>query len=233
MEESERCVEATARSGTSEDRLVASRIIEQPAAYQRWVSDHDRLVRRVSEQGKRVRQMLALRQCAFGLIHRSALFEYLRDQHVVGARRHQLFALFYGHRDYASSVVTEHGIFLRSSSSYLCTRHLADGLMHDGALQASLEYYEELYSEYFRVYCDITLAETPDEKEYATSLLAMQLYLKERVNEVRRSIINLPTNPAGLSQELRLRQPTGDTVKLRIAPTGNGSLAGIGAKNHR
>ena len=107
MEESERCVEAAARSGEMESRLVANRIIQQPAAYLRWVSDHDRLVRGVSAQWKRERQMLALRRCTFGLIHRAALFEYLRDQHVTGERRHRVFNFFYTTRDYAASVVAE------------------------------------------------------------------------------------------------------------------------------
>ena len=40
MDASERCVEAAARSGGTENQLVACRILEQPAAYQRWVSDH-------------------------------------------------------------------------------------------------------------------------------------------------------------------------------------------------
>jgi hypothetical protein len=161
MDASEHCVEAVARSGSTEDQSVASRILERPATYQRWVSDHDHLMRRVSEHGKLERQVLALRRSTFGLIHRKALFGYLRDQHVVGARRHRLFALFYGPRDYVGSVVAEHGTYLRSNSSYLCSRFFADELMQDGAMQAPLQLYEEEYSDYFRIFCDIALAETP------------------------------------------------------------------------
>jgi hypothetical protein len=220
MEESERCVEATARSGAMESRLVVSRIIEQPAAYQRWVADHDRLVRGVSDQWKRERQMLALRRCTFGLIHRAALFEYLRDQHVTGERRHRLFEFFHGTRDYAASVVAEHGNFLRSTSSYFCTRYIADELMHDAAMQAPLEYYEALYSDYFRVFCDIALADTPQERENASSLLAVQQYLKRRLIEERQAILDLPTKTDGTSHARWLRQSTGDTVKLRIGYPG-------------
>lgn len=223
MEESERCVEATARSGEMESRLVANRIIQQPAAYQRWVSDHDRLVRGVSAQWKRERQMLALRRCTFGLIHRAALFEYLRDQHVTGERRHRVFNFFYTTRDYAASVVAEHGNFLRSTSSYLCTRYIADELMHDPAMQAPLEHYEELYSEYFRVFCDIALPEAPRETEHASSLLAMQHYLKLRLIEVRQAILESPTKTDGTPHARWLRQSTGDTVKLRIGSPGGRS----------
>lgn len=216
MDESERCVETAARSGGPEDQLAASRILEQPAAYQRWASDHDRLMRSVSEQAKLDRQMLALRHTTFGLIHRKALFGYLRDQHVVGARRQRLLALFYGPRDYATSVVAEHGNYLRSNSSYLCTRFLAEELMHDDAMQAPLQLYEEWYADYFRVFCDTALAETPQEKESAEALLALQPYLKNRLNEARHAIIELPRQGGGAWRDLWLRQPTGDTVKLRF-----------------
>jgi hypothetical protein len=216
MDESERCVETAARSGGPEDQLAASRILEQPTAYQRWASDHDRLMRSVSEQARLERQMLALRHAAFGLLHRKALFGYLRNQHVVGARRQRLLALFYGPRDYATSVVAEHGNYLRSNSSYLCTRFLAEELMHDDAMQAPLQLYEEWYTDYFRVFCDTALAETPQEKESAEALLALQPYLKNRLNEARREIIELPRQGGGAWRDLWLRQPTGDTVKLRF-----------------
>lgn len=215
MDESERCVETAARCGRPEDQLAASRIIGQPAAYQRWASDHNRLLRSVSEQAKLDRQMLALRHATFGLIHRKALFGYLRDQHVVGARRQRLLALFYGTRDYPTSVVAEHGNYLRSNSSYICTRFLADELMHDGAMQEPLQLYQEWYTEYFRVFCDTALAETPEEKESVAAWQALQPYLKNRVNEARQSIIELPREAGNAWRELWLREPTGDTVKLR------------------
>lgn len=215
MDESERCVETAARCGRPEDQLAACRILEQPVAYQRWASDHNRLLRSVSEQAKLDRQMLALRHATFGLIHRRALFAYLRDQHVVGARRQRLLAWFYGPRDYATSVVAEHGNYLRSNSSYLCTRFLSDELMHDGAMQEPLQLYEEWYTEYFRVFCDTTLAETAEEKESLEASLALQPYLKNRVNEARQAIIELPRQAGNAWREIWLRQPTGDTVKLR------------------
>jgi hypothetical protein len=215
MDESERCVETAARCGRAEDQLAASRIIEQPVAYQRWASDHDRLLRSVSEQAKLDRQMLALRHATFGLIHRKALFGYLRDQHVVGARRQRLLALFYGPRDYANSVVAEHGNYLRSNSSCLCTRFLAEELMHDGAMQEPLQLYQEWYTDYFRVFCDAALAETAEEKESMAASLALQPYLKHRLNEARHAIIELPREAGNAWRELWLREPTGDTVKLR------------------
>jgi len=216
MDVSERCVEAVARSGEAEGQLVACRILEQPAAYQRWVADHDHLMRSVSEQARLERQVLALRRSTFSLVHRKALFGYLRDQHVVGARRRRLFELFYGPRDYACSVLAEHGNYLRSTSSYLCSRLLADELMHDGAMQGPLQVYEQEYTDYFRIFCDIALAETQQEKETTTPFIALQPFLKHRLSEVRQAILELPRQTDGGGRDLWLRQPTGDTVKLRV-----------------
>ena len=216
MEASERCVEATARSGRPEEQSLVCRILEHPVAYQRWLSEHNRLIRGVSEQGRLERQLQALRRSTFGLIHRKALFAYLRNQHVVGARRQHLIALFYGSREYVGSVVAEHGNYLRSNSSYLCTRFLADELMHDGAMQEPLQLYEEWYTDYFRVFCDTSLAETPEEKMSATPLLALQPLLKHRLNEARQAILELPRQAGSAWREWELRQPTGDTVKLRV-----------------
>jgi hypothetical protein len=218
MDESERCVEATARSGRPEDQSLANRILEHPVAYQRWLSDHDRLIRGVSDQSKLERQMHALRRSTFSLIHRKALFRYLRDQHVVGARRQHLFALFYGTRDYAGSVVAEHGNYLRSNSSYICTRFLADELMHDGAMQGPLQLYEEWHAEYFRIFCDTALAESREEKEAMDALSALQPLLKYRLTEARQAILGLPRQAGDAWREWELRQPTGDTVKLYVPP---------------
>jgi hypothetical protein len=208
MDASEHCVEAVARSGSIADQSVVCRILERAATYQRWVSDHDHLMRTVSEHGKLERQMLALRRSTFGLVHRKALFGYLRDQHVVGARRRRLFGLFYGPRDYADSVVAEHGNYLRSNSSYLCSRFLADELMQDGAMQAPLERYEEEYTDYFRIFCDIALAETPQEKEATTPFLALQPFLKDRLRESRQAILELPRAPEGGRRELWPGRPS-------------------------
>jgi hypothetical protein len=216
MDESERCVEVAARSGRPENQLLVSRILEHPVAYQRWLSEHDRLLRSVSEQTKLERQLHALRRSTFSLIHRKSMFGYLRDQHVVGVRRQHLFALFYGPRDYATSVVAEHGNYLRSESSYLCTRFLADELMHDSAMQAPLQLYEEWYAEYFKIFCDTALASSPEDKENASALSALQPLLKHRLNEARQVILGLPRQSADAWREWELRQPTGDTVKLRI-----------------
>jgi hypothetical protein len=215
MEESERCVETTARSGLPDDMLVANRILEQPVVYQRWENAHDQLMRSVSEQAWLSRQMVALRFTAISLIHRKAMFEYLRDQHIVGDQRVRMFSLFYGSRDYAHSVIAEHGSYIRYNSSYFCTQFLADELMRDEVFQDPLQLYEEWYSEYFRVFCDVALASTGEEKRAVSALETLKPFLRHRLDEVRKTILALPRIPGRSWREAEIRKPTGDTVKLR------------------
>jgi hypothetical protein len=214
MEESEQCVAEAAQSGTPDEMLIASRIFQHPTAYRRWESDHDRVMRGVSEQSRLQRQMVALRSAVFPLIHRRALFEFLRINHVVGAKRQKLFGIFYGYRDYASSVVTEHGNYLRCSSSYLCAQFLAAKLMRDTAFEEPLRLYEEWYQEYFRVFCSTALADTEEEKKEAERLQSLQPLLKRHILTARQELIELPAEPTRRWQQVEIRKPTGDTVKL-------------------
>jgi len=124
MDESEARVEMAVGFESEADRLVANRILASPDAYRRWEMEHDHLLRAISEQAQLYRQVVMLRSAACALVHRKALFEYLRDCQVRGARRHRLFALFYGSRDYTNAVLAEHGNYVRCSSSYLCMNYL-------------------------------------------------------------------------------------------------------------
>jgi hypothetical protein len=215
MEESEARLEAAARAGPPEEMAVASRIMEHPLSFRLWECEHDRLMRSVSSHARLANQMGALRSAAFGLIHRKALFEYLRSHAVIGAKRHKLFSLFYSGRDYANSVVAEHANFIRCSSSYLCTDHLAEQLMRDAAFAEPLALYEEWYAEYFRVFCDVELAETEEEKLTLAPLDALKPLLKYRLKQARDSILALPQVPSTVWREVEIRRATGETQKLR------------------
>jgi hypothetical protein len=159
-------------------------------------------------------QMVALRTTAFALLHRKALFEYLRERHVAGAKRRKLFGVFYTCSDYTSAVLAEHADYVRCSSSYLCTQHLAEHLMRDPALDAPLALYEEWYAEYFRAFCDIELAETEEERQAALAQEALRSLLKHRVTEARGAILAMPLSPREW-REVRIRRATGDTQRLR------------------
>ena len=215
MEESEARVEMSAGYDTPADMLVSSRILDHPEAYRRWESEHNRLMRSVSEQGRIENQVVALRTTVFGLVHRKALFDYLRERHVSGARRRRLFLVFYGLRDYSNAVLAEHGNYVRCSSSYLCAQHLAEHLMHDGAFEEPLQIYEQWYGEYFRAFCDVALAQTEDEKRAIAPMEALKPLLKYQLAEARKAILAMPQVPAEKWREATIRKPNGDTQRLK------------------
>ncbi len=215
MEESESCLAAVARAGPLEDMLLASRILDHPMAYRTWESQHDRLLRNVSVHSRLAPQMGALRSATFAQIHRTALFEYIRDRGVTGAKRRRLFELFYGARDYANSVIAEHASFVRSRTSHLCLDHLAEQLMRDAAFEEPMQLYTEWYADYFRIFCDVELAETEDEKSEIAPLEALKPLLKYRLAQARDSILALPTVPSTVWREVEIRRATGETQKLR------------------
>jgi hypothetical protein len=214
MEESESRVEMTAKSLAPADILVAQRILDRPVEFTRWEAHHDHLMRAVSSHTRLTQQMVALRTTAFTLVHRRALFEYLRQRRLTGEKRRKLFALFYGCADYTNAVLVEHGNYVRCSSSYLCTQHLAEHLMHDPALDEPLALYEEWYTEYFHAFCDVEIAETEEERQACLAQESLKPLLKHRVNEARKAILAMPQTPREW-REVRMRKPTGDTQRLR------------------
>lgn len=215
MEESETCLAETARAGPPEDMLVASRILDHPTAYRVWEAEHDRLLRGVSDHARLAAQMGALRSATFAVIHRKALFEYIRDRGLSGEKRHRLFSLFYGMRDYTNAVIAEHASFLRCSSSRLCLDHLAEQLMRDAAFDEPMQLYAEWYADYFRVFCDVAVAETEQEKLALAPLEALKPLLKLRLREARDAILALPQVPSTVWREVEIRRATGETQKLR------------------
>jgi hypothetical protein len=214
MRESESRVELTANAQSPAD-VVVSRILKQPDVYRHWEAEHDRLMRAVSEQARLARQVTVLRSTAFALVHRRAMFEYLRDRHITGWKRRRLFALFYGCRDYANAVLAEHGNYVRCSSSYLCTHHLAAHLMHDAAFNEPLQIYEQWYREYFRAFCDGELAGTDEEKQAVLPLNELRPLLKSRLGEAREAILAMPRTCEKDWHELQIRRPSGETRRLR------------------
>jgi hypothetical protein len=214
MEESEWRVERATYSRAPAD-MIASRVFDTRGTYRRWALEHDRLMRGVSSKERLGNQVTALRATAFSLLHKRALFEYLRDRSLTGAKRHRLFALFYGCRDYTNAVLAEHGTYVRCSSSYLCTHHIADELMHDSAFDEPLQLYEQFHGEYFRAYCDVELAESTQEREELQALEALRPLLKYRLSEARQAILAMPLAPEQDWREVQIRKPNGDTQRMR------------------
>jgi hypothetical protein len=215
MEESESCLSAAARAGPSDDMAIAGQIIEHPGAYRVWESEHSRILQGVSTHVRLAAQMGALRSATFALIHRQALFEYIRDRSISGNKRHRLFSLFYSNRDFANAVVSEHASFLRCSSSRICVDHLAEHLMRDAAFEEPMQLYKEWYTDYFRVFCDVALAESEDEKAMLAPTEALKPLLKLRLREARDAILAMPEVPTSVWREVEMRRATGETQKLR------------------
>ena len=133
---------------------------------------------------------------SLSLIHRKALFEYLRDEQVRGSRRQQIMAHFFSHRDYTSAVVAEHGRYVRSAASYLCSSHVGSHVMFDALFEAPLAEYEDLYASYFRTYCSAVLAS--DDNAVAKSMLPVVVDLKAQIGEWRKALIALTHSQSGV-----------------------------------
>jgi hypothetical protein len=223
MEESEWRVEIAAGSDSADDLLVR-RVLESPGVYRRWASEHDYLLRSVSSRARVEAQVVALRAAAMNLIHRLALFDYLRVRQLTGRKRRRLFQLFYGNRDYSNAVLAEHGKYVRCSSSYVCAQYLAEHLMHDAAVAEPMQLYEERFAEFFRAFCDGELAETEAERQAIEPLDALRPLLKFQLAEARTAILKMPLAPEKEWREVQIRKPTGQTQRLRaLSDTGFGS----------
>lgn len=214
MQESELRVEMSVHLRSPAD-VVARQVLERTDTYRRWEAEHARLMRTVSDQARLDNQVTALRATAFTLVHRRALFEYLRNRQLTGWKRRRVFALFYGCRDYANAVLAEHGRYVRCSSSYVCTRYLGEQLLHDQAFDEPMQLYEERYSEYFQAYCDVELARGDEEHQALQPLDALRPLLKYRVAEARTAILSMPQASDEDWREVEIRKPNGDTQRMR------------------
>jgi len=192
MEESECRIADIAREGNSVQGQVAQRVIEDTRLYHHWEAEHARLMRAVAAEPRRA-QAVVLRRGCFGLVHRKAMFDYLRTNRITGRDRHAVFSLVFGDHDYASTVIKEHGNYIRSSSSLACSHYLGLELMADRAFGEPLWRYEQLYAEYFRAFCSTALSS--DEYKSTETLRTLVPYLKEQLTDLRRAILALSPEP--------------------------------------
>jgi len=231
MEESELCIAESAKSGSPAQMLVAARLLAHPETYRRWESEHFQLMRRVSEHRYLDRQVVALRSTALALLHRKAVFEYLQERQLTRQQRHKLMAMFHSLRDYAASLIAEHGNYVRGASSYWCSHHLARRLMKDSAFAEPLLLYQERYTDFFRVHCDVELAESESEKQAVEPMRLLQPLLKKQLTEARQEILSMAYRPEKVWREVEIRRPTGDTERLRAL--GDTEIARILARGAR
>jgi hypothetical protein len=190
MEESEYRIEDVARDGGSFQALAARRVVEDTRLYQHWESEHARLMRNVASENRPLAQVTALRSGYFGLIHRKAMFEYLRQEKITGRDRHIVFELIHGGQDYARAVVAEHSNYVRSVSSLVCSQHLGLTLLADRAFGEPMLRYEQRYADFFRVFCDSVLKSNRHNADDTLSTLVP--YLKRQLGILRRAILAMP-----------------------------------------
>ena len=180
---------AGGRDCGNEQSVVAMRLMQHPGTYSDWEAGHSRLMQQVCQPPRLRAQIVRMRATTLRLIHRRAVFDYLRDRRITGAQRHRYIEIFYGPRDYASSLVVEHGHYIRSWVSASCSRFIGTAVLRDPAFEAPLAEYELFYTEYFQLFCDLQLSSA--ENVNFSCKKALLPLLKERCEQAREQLIRL------------------------------------------
>jgi hypothetical protein len=213
MRESTDRIESALNSDDDRENLVANRIFENPRSWQTWEAEHAALMRQVADYGVLRTQAAALRQTSIRLIHGKALFEHLRTQQIRGGDRARLLQHFYPTRGFQYAAISEHGAYVRKACSYLCANHVGSGVVHDPAFLDPMQHYEQLYSEYFELYCATLFPSDGVDAACERSLLPL---LKHQLSEWRWIILNPRESRPRVKRERELRRSTGDTQRLPV-----------------
>lgn len=189
MQESEAYIQTVHNQSLSAQEPVCEQLFDNPKTYGQWEASHFQLMTSVADPQRTDAETLRLRQACFALTHRKALFEYLKENKVVGAERVAIFSSLFGPVDYTNAVVTEHGRFLRSTWSLLCADHLETALLYDHTFVVELAEYRTAYADYFSLYCGRIVAAVRGEDYALDPLIA---YMKRQAADIRRRMIALP-----------------------------------------
>jgi hypothetical protein len=193
MEASAEYLVQAQRSDVETEQLVANRILESARDFSRWENEHAVLMRPISGERANLAQRAALLSSALTLIHRKALFEYMRNSQIRGVDRQRLVMHFFGPADYSRAIIGEHGNYLRSAASYLCSSRVGADVMLDAVFEAPLLEYEALFATYFKAYCDAALAPS-DLPAHTAPLLKL---LKQQVCDWRNALLALAYSRSG------------------------------------
>jgi hypothetical protein len=222
MRESTDRIQSALQSEDDREHLVARRISENARTWELWENEHSGLMRQVADYGVLRNQAAALRQTALRLIHGKALFEYLRRNGIRGAERARMLNHFYPTRGYQYAVIAEHGGYVRKACSFVCANHVGTGLVHDPAFLDPMQHYENLYAEYFDLYCNTLF---PPDGIHAACERSLLPLLKHQLNEWRWIILNPQQSLPRVNREREMRRATGDTQRLpqlKAYPKGGG-----------
>jgi hypothetical protein len=202
-------VETALKYGENSEQLLARRIMESAASWGQWERAHSDLMRRVASCPARL-QVEELKQTTLRLLHGKALFQQLRRAEVRGEQRVRLMAHFRPGRSFEAAMISEHGEYLRKALSFICSSHLGADVVGDPAFIDPMQRYEELYCEYFDLYCRSLLG-ISEEGESQSALLPL---LKQQLGAQRAAVLDPRGAQSFLKREAALRRPTGDTQRL-------------------
>jgi hypothetical protein len=152
MNESEYALQNASDSSSPRVSRIVNTLLQDGRIYKMWESRHADLLLLVAEHGDKKHQIKALRDAEVRLVHRRALFRYLRANEVRGDRRRQLFRIFHRTLDYNDAILTEHRQYMLAVSSRISADHLID-VMNDPKSKSLPSKYEELYARYFEMQC--------------------------------------------------------------------------------
>jgi hypothetical protein len=211
MRESTDRVQSALYGDDLNEQLVASRLLENPAAFGTWESEHSGLMLEVANPSFKRTQAALLKKATFRLIHSKALFEYLRDDQIRGNERRRIIVHFHPAQDYTRAVIAEHGLYLRKACSFMCTSHVGSNVVRDPGFFDPMSCYQELYAEYFQIFCRTYFCTDSADTEPQAVLLPL---LKYRLEQCRMAIMNVQSETDWLKREAEMRQPIGDTALL-------------------
>jgi hypothetical protein len=93
----------------------------------------------------------------------------------------------------------------------LCTTHVGSDVVADPAFLDPMQRYEELYDEYFTLYCTTLLDRPGEDSGTQGALLPL---LKKQLNEYRWAILDPRRAQPWLRRETEIRLATGDTQRM-------------------
>jgi hypothetical protein len=213
MRESTASVERALRGEDPKEHVVAQRVLATPGSWHAWELEHSGLMRQVADFVALRNQSVALRHASLRLIHGKALFEYLKKHKLRRGARAKILQHFHRTLHYEHAVVAEHAIYVRKACSFLCAGHLGIELVRDPAFLDPMQQYENLFTEYFELYCSTLIPTAGEQPESEPALLPL---LKHQLGEWRWVILNPKQSMPHLQRESELRRPAGDTQKLRL-----------------
>jgi len=157
MDVSEIALQDATESPSPREARIATTILSDSDKYREWELRHADLLLPVAEHSRKKQQIVALRNAKVQLVHRRALFRYLRAHDLHDDKRRQLFRIFHATLDYQDAILVEHRHYMLAVSSRISTDHIID-VMRDDTSNQLLRQYDELFARYYEMKCFLACA---------------------------------------------------------------------------